>query len=270
MKCGTLDIESIQATLNSRRIGQRIEFKAETSSTNDEAWLYADEDAFDGLVVFAEAQTAGRGRRGRIWQSHRGASLLLSIGISGQKHSIAGDWLSIIAAIAVHETISKFSDTRPTIKWPNDVLVCGRKISGVLVESRQSQSETRNHVVGIGINCLQHQGHFDGPLANSATSLELLSHRPIDRSAVAIHLLHALDQRLAHPETLNQESLRSDWLSKADALGARVTLEHNSQQHTGTIIDLDPTAALVLQLDEGGIRAFNAADTSLVSTEYGS
>ncbi len=270
MTAGHLNIDQIRTATGHSHIGQRIEYKAETSSTNDEAWLYADTDSFDGLVVFADAQTAGRGRRGRIWQSHRGASLLLSVGISGHENPLAGDWLSIITVIAVHETISRFCDTRPTIKWPNDVLADGRKLSGILIESRQNQSGARVHVLGIGINCLQHQGHFDGPLATSATSLELLSRHPIDRTAVAIHLLHALDQRLACPESLNQQTLRNDWLAKADALGARVTLEHNGQQHSGTIVDLDPTAALVLQLDEGGIRAFNAADTSLVSMEYGS
>ncbi len=267
MTAGNMNIDLIRATPGLHRVGQRIEYKSITTSTNDEVWKHADTDVFDGLVVFTEAQTAGRGRRGRTWHSPRGASLLLSLGISGQDNPIAGEWLSIIAAIAIYDTIARFIEHRPTIKWPNDVLVNGRKISGILVESRQNQTGTRNHVVGIGINCLQQHGHFDGPLAATATSLDLSSHHPIDRTAVAIQLLQVLDRRLTHPELLNQQALRHDWLAGANMLGTRITLECDGQQHSGTVIDLDPTAALVLQLDEGGIRAFNASDTSLVSTE---
>jgi len=267
MKSGTLNINLIQEAMKGGYIGKHIDFKTDTTSTNDEVWSFAQTDTFDGLVVFADAQSAGRGRRGRLWQSPRGASLLLSLGISGQDHAMSGEWLSIVMAIAVHETVARSGGIRPTIKWPNDVLVNGQKLSGILVESRQNQTGSRDHVVGIGINCLQHRGHFSGPLADTATSLELLSCHPIDRTAVAIHLLQAINKRLSRPETLTHQKLRSEWLNRTNTLGARVVLEREGRRYSGTVIDLDPMAALVLQLDEGGIRAFNAANTSLVSTE---
>ena len=251
-----------------RRVGRRIECVTSTSSTNDEAWRRIDADGADGIVILAEHQSSGRGRLGRTWVSPRGASLLCSVGIVGAPvevtaGGITGGEIGLLTAVAVCEAVADRTELIPTIKWPNDILVADRKLGGVLVEARGLQNGRPAYVVGIGINCLQQAGHFTGDLALTATSLEVESRQPIDRSALAISLLRTLDRWLAAPEAWEYADLRRAWSRWFHSIGRRVALRHADQIHSGTILDVDPHAALVVQLDEGGIRKFNAADTTV-------
>jgi BirA family biotin operon repressor/biotin-[acetyl-CoA-carboxylase] ligase len=176
----------------------------------------------------------------------------------------SGGELALIAAVAAHSAILACTDVVPVVKWPNDLLVRGRKIAGILIESRIVQEEVPAFVVGIGINCLQHRAHLPEELAQTATSLELESRQAIDRTTLAIALLSELNCWLKSPRSWSYTELRDQWLARAEPVGTRVELEQAGRIFKGTIIDLDPTAALVVRLDEGGIRAFNAASTTIV------
>ncbi|UCE62264.1 MAG: biotin--[acetyl-CoA-carboxylase] ligase [Phycisphaerales bacterium] len=259
-----LDIANIQRTLDTRRVGRRIEHLESTTSTNDAAWAQIDLGGADGLVVFAEHQSAGRGRFGRKWESPKGASLLCSVAIVDTSDEISGGELSLLSAVAVRDAIARCSEVVPTIKWPNDLLVLRRKLGGILVESRANGGGGRVYVVGIGINCLQQRGHISPDLIDRATSLELESKQKIDRNELAAAVLAELDGWLADPGGWTYEKLHRDWLLRAEPLGWRVRLQHAGKIHSGSVVDIDPNAALVVQLDEGGIRAFNVADTTVV------
>ena len=262
---GVLQIERIRQALAPQRIGRRIEHLTSTPSTNDAAWGMIDTvDEPDGLVVFAEHQSAGRGRFGRRWESPRGAGLLGSTILIDKTRSWPGGELSLLAAIAVRDAIIACTDVVPVIKWPNDLLVAGRKLSGILIESRVFRENLTAYVVGIGINCLQQRNHLATELADTATSLELESRYPIDRTVLAIALLSELDRWLGCPDPVRGTDLRREWLARAEPLGVRIHLEHAGTVFSGSVIDLDPTAALLVQLDEGGVRAFNAGDTTVV------
>ena len=221
-------------------------------------------DGADGLVVFTEHQSAGRGRFGRTWESPRGASLLCSIALIEESKERSSGELALIAAVAAHSAVVSCTDVVPTIKWPNDLLVGGRKLGGILIEARILRGDVPAYVMGIGLNCLQHRGHLSPGLAQIATSLELESHHVIDRTALAISLLSELDLWLVSPRSWSYTELRDQWLARAQAVGARVHLEQAGKVYHGAVIDLDPTAALVVRLDEGGVRAFNAANTTIV------
>ena len=218
----------------------------------------------DGLVIFAEYQSAGRGRLGSRWESPRGASILCSVAVVDQARELDGGELSLLAAVAARDAVASCTEIVPTIKWPNDLLVSGRKLGGILVEARVYHNEVRAYVVGIGINCLQQKGHIPMALSGKATSLELESRQAIDRDAVAIALLQELDRWLAAPGDWTCDALRREWLARCEPMGRRVLLRHGGKVYSGSMVDIDPTAALVVQLDEGGIRAFNAADTTIV------
>ncbi len=265
MQTGTLDTERIRATLRTRRIGRRIEYVDSTTSTNDEAWHFADDDHADGLAVFAEHQTAGRGRLGRSWHSPRGASLLCSILLLDSRGTWNGGELGLVAAVAACDAVAGATDVKPAIKWPNDLTVEGRKLGGILIESRVRHDGLRAFVMGIGINCLQHRGHLEPDLSESATSLELESTRPVDRTGVAVALLDELDRWLAHDESFDDGQLRHAWLARAGSIGRQVRLRHGGRIYTGSIVDIDPRAALVVRLDDGGVRAFDAATTSILT-----
>jgi BirA family biotin operon repressor/biotin-[acetyl-CoA-carboxylase] ligase len=177
-----------------RRIGQRIIVLDRTSSTNDDSWRMAESEPSDGLVIFAESQSAGRGRRGAKWYGGRSQSLLLSCVLSGQDESFYRT-ASAMAAQAVAETVAAVTGLEPRIKRPNDVLLQGRKISGVLVETRRIGGRLVG-VLGIGLNCHQTQECFPPELHYAAGSLLSESGRQFDRLILARRLLRRLDQWL--------------------------------------------------------------------------
>ena len=266
MHAGLLAIHELRKSLCGRRIGRQIRYLPTTDSTNDEVWRLLDDQSAsvdqDGCVVFAEHQTAGRGRLGRSWHAPRGASLLMSIGLLDDSLG-SGPELGLIAAVCIWEALTEMTDLRPLIKWPNDILVGDRKLAGVLVESRLLRDGRQGHVIGLGVNCLQHSGHFPAELMGQATSIELESSRPVDRTGLAVALLAHLDRWLARPRTWHEGELRAAWLARANAPGCHVVLTSRGRSYSGTIIDVDPVAALIVRLDNGDVCCFNAADTSL-------
>jgi len=129
-----LDPDKIKANLKTKRIGGKILVYDSTSSTNDIAAEYARNRQNDGLVIFAEEQTAGRGRAGNQWLSGRADSILCSIVLTENK--LSAELLSLTCAVAVAETIGTTGRSLAKIKWPNDIMLNGKKVAGILLESR--------------------------------------------------------------------------------------------------------------------------------------
>lgn len=268
MSAGVLQLDRLQAARRTTRVGRRIDYVESTTSTNDEAWQRINDEHADGLVIFTEYQTAGRGRLGREWQSPRGASLLVSLVLVEEEGDPSGDQLVLLTSVAAVDTIAACTDVVATIKWPNDLYASGRKLGGILIESRIRHDGRRASVIGIGLNCLHHRGHLAGDLAETATSLELESSCAIDRTAVAAALLEKLDAWLAEPGTWSTAELVHAWLARAEPMGHRVSLRYRGEVFSGTMMDLDPSAALVLRLDDGSVRAFDAAGTTTVERPF--
>ena len=266
-----LDITHIRNSLDTERIGKRIEYLSETTSTNDEAWRLVASDTQDlprdGLVVLAEHQTAGRGRLGRAWHSPRGASLLCSIVVTDRDGRFRGDEVVLLCAVATCDAVAKATSVNPHIKWPNDIIVNERKLAGILIESKSIADEGRTFVCGIGINCLQQHGHLAPDLTATATSLELESALPVDRTRVAWNLLTEFDTWLGAVESEGIEVLRQAWLRRCEPMGRHIRLRCRGEIYSGTTVDVDPSAALVVQLDSGHRRAFSAADTTILACD---
>ncbi|MFQ6048616.1 MAG: biotin--[acetyl-CoA-carboxylase] ligase [Phycisphaerae bacterium] len=272
-----LDVQQISARLPVRRVGRQIRLLTETTSTNDEAFQAADQLANDGLTIFAEYQTKGRGRLGRSWLSPRGASILCSVLLFEPDRPAWQGRLVLISAVAVCDAIRATTNLEPVIRWPNDVLVSGRKLGGILVESRATgiwpaqaghapiSAPMRAFVVGVGINCFQSPAHFPPELRHQATSLEIESGQPICRVELARQLLAELDGWLAESESLDQERLLQAWLDRAEPLGQRVRLEHAGRSYLGTTVQIEPTGALVVELESGSREVFDPATTALVA-----
>lgn len=183
--------------------------------------------------------------------------------------------MGLAAAVACCEAIARATGVRVQIKWPNDLVFEGRKLGGILVESRRggggpaprgprSAAAPAAYVVGLGINCLQHRRHFPMELRDRATSLDLIAAGPIDRCALARAVLAELDRWYADLSVWTGQELRRAWLNWAASLGGRIRLHHAGRLYTGHVIDLDPTASLVVQLEQGARRLFDAASTTIV------
>jgi BirA family biotin operon repressor/biotin-[acetyl-CoA-carboxylase] ligase len=184
---GRLCPDQIEWELGTSRIGRRIAVWDRVPSTNDLAARAGSSRANDGLVVLAEEQSAGRGRRGRTWSAPARSSILLSVLIFPDGLLDDPGWLTALGAVAVAEAVAEATGSDARIKWPNDVRVERRKVAGILVERGPGA------VVGIGLNVNVAAGDFPPELAESATSMLRLAGRRFDRSEIARLLLRRLD-----------------------------------------------------------------------------
>ena len=189
-----LSAAKLCAGLGQCPIAREIIVLDETTSTNDVVLQMAHEGASEGLVVFAEHQTAGRGQRGNAWESSAGKGLLCSIllrpNVAVHDSARLVDW----AVKGIAWTIESACFCTATIKPPNDIYIDGRKVAGVLVEMRAQPGAPHLAVVGIGVNVNQTLDHLPEELRERAISLAIVLGRPIERNTLAIALLRNLDQ----------------------------------------------------------------------------
>lgn len=184
----------LQAQLGRVVIGREIVVLETTTSTNDSILNMTTRETNEGLVVFAEHQSAGRGQRGNRWESaaHKGLwfSILLRPKIVIDQSARLTAWLAQTVASTIENELS----LRPIIKAPNDVHVNGRKVAGVLVEMRAQEKAPYFAIAGVGINVHQAPEDFSDELRSRATSLAMALDRPVDRQEFAIALLRNLDR----------------------------------------------------------------------------
>jgi BirA family biotin operon repressor/biotin-[acetyl-CoA-carboxylase] ligase len=185
--------DRIQADLGTMVIGQEIMVLEQTGSTNDAVLQIMEPDSTEGLVVFAEHQTAGRGQRGNRWESAAGKGLWFSILLRPMIDVTSSPQLTIWATQAISEVVQTEFMVKPTIKLPNDVQIDGRKVAGVLVEMRAQERAPHVAIVGIGINVNQGLRDFPEELQSRAISLAMALGRQIDRQKFAVALLRNLD-----------------------------------------------------------------------------
>jgi BirA family biotin operon repressor/biotin-[acetyl-CoA-carboxylase] ligase len=219
-------------------------------STQSVAFALAERGAVDRTVVVADAQSAGRGRRGRAWQAPAGTSLLVSILVRPRLPQALLPTLSPTTAVAASDAIRRVTGVDPRVKWPNDVLVGGRKIAGILLESRMapsarpdvSEPAAATVVIGLGINLGQRE--FPPELASRATSVALEGARVPDRETMLVALLEEFDAWRARLEGEGFEPVRERWRRLSDTLGRRVTIDAVS----GVAVDLDTDGALLIDV----------------------
>jgi len=260
-----LDAAELLRGLNTRRVGREIIVLPEVDSTNTfvlDCVAAERGRSADGTVVFAEYQSAGRGRQGRTWDSPRGASLLFTVLLWEEESKLSHAQVVMNAALAVVEGVEEASEVEPVVRWPNDIHVGKRKLAGILVETRLLQPPRRAVALGIGLNCLQHAAHFPPELRDKATSLELECAHAVDRGAVAQALLRALDRRFAVVGAASDDVLARAWRERSDDIGARGTFWAAGREYTGWIVDVHPVNGLVLQLDAGGRLHFDPLTTN--------
>ena len=222
-------------------------------STQGTIFDLAGQGASDRTVVVADYQAAGRGRRGRAWDAPAGTSLLTSILVRPRATPERWGGYSLVSALAVADALACVAGLGARLKWPNDVLVGGRKIAGILLESRMPAAGgpgTAGAVgviaVGIGVNLGQRA--FPAGLAARATSVLLETGKMVERDAALAALLEAFDGWRAQLERDGLAPVRARWLALADTIGRRVSVDGV----TGVAVDLDADGALVLEV--GGRR----------------
>jgi len=257
-----LSSELISCGLGTRRIGRQVLVYETTDSTNNVAWQYVGEPGYDGLAVFAEEQRAGRGRLGHPWLAPKGSSILGSI-LLQDAAGVSSAALSLLAGLATATALESVG-VHARIKWPNDVTVGGQKLAGTMVEARSARAG-RRYVLGIGVNCQQQAEDWPTEWRQSATSLRQVCGQETDRVHVAQQLLRELERWLAAVEQGGAALLHEAWLARCDDVGRRLILLHDGKRFTGRVVDVSPERGLLLQLDAGPVRVFDAATTTVLN-----
>lgn len=251
--------EAIQDGLNTKLIGREIVFFAETDSTNHRAALLAEQGSADGTVVVAEAQSAGKGRLGRRWTSPAGVNLYLSIILRPAIAPRAAPLLTFLSSLATARTIELESGLRPTVKWPNDVLLDGCKVAGLLNEMNAETERVNYVILGIGVNLNMKQEQFPDDLRYPATSLALALQHPVDRLRFCRRLLEEIDLLYRdYPD--GQEAILEGWLAYFDLLGEKVAIEEPSRTIVGVVTGVAADGALLLTLENGTSERILAGD----------
>ena len=257
----TFDRDAFTRALTTRRVGRRLIARATVESTNDVAWDAIAEGMPDGTVVVADTQTRGRGRAGRSWHTAPGRGLALSVALHPGCDLRRHGTLPLAAGLALAEALESLGG-KPRLKWPNDLLIGDRKVSGILCESRRRAGGGDAVVIGVGVNVAQRAADFPGELAAAATSLALEG-VATTREAVAAAFLNALEPLWhAHAEG-DGDAVVGLWSRRADFWGRPVSVRTPSGEVTGVARALDPDGGLVLTLASGVETTVLAGDLEL-------
>lgn len=254
----------IAAGLKAKRIGQKLVCFRETGSTNEVAFKLAEEGAEDGTVVMAEAQLRGKGRLGRRWESPTGVNLYCSVILRPPILPTQAAQLTFLSAVAVARAVAEITTLQPFIKWPNDVLINGRKVAGLLNEMSAETEKVNFVVLGIGVNINMERGQFPHDLRHPASSLLLEAGKAISRPDFVRALLENLDALYETYLVRGYESIRAEWLERCDIGGRKVKVSFQEKEVVGVVAGIDDYGALLLRLSDGRIEKVLAGDVTIL------
>lgn len=235
--------------------GWRVLHEPSVGSTNDLARVAAGRGWPDRSVFVADYQTEGRGRHGRSWRCPPRAGLLTSVLL--RRRELPPQTYTMLASVAACEAAERLLSVEPLVKWPNDVVIRGRKTAGILAEASDDGRE-RVMVIGMGINVNLDEADLDG-LPN-ATSLALEAGYPVHRGELLVLILERLDAWLALPTDRLAAGLWAAWNERLWGRDQMVRLSDASQEIVGTVLGADPDGALVIRTTDGEQRRVIAGE----------
>ncbi|GDY20479.1 bifunctional ligase/repressor BirA [Verrucomicrobiota bacterium] len=265
--CGVPDLLHADDLLSrlgpTRVIGRDIRVFQETSSTNDVVDKLARDGVPEGVVVFAESQTRGRGRLGRKWLSPAGRGLWFSVLLRPNLRPQAATQMTIATALAVARAIQQQTGLLPGIKWPNDILLQGRKTAGILTELSAELDHIKYLVLGIGVDVNLAAHEFPADLRKLATSLRIEAGRTLNRADLAIAILRALDDDYARITSGQFEAVANEWAERCTTLGQPVTIHIGDRRLHGRAEALDEDGALLLRTEHGRLERVIGGDVTM-------
>ena len=249
--------QMLRAGLYTAIVGRSVRFYQSTPSTMDDAAQWARDGAEEGAVVVAETQTASRGRQGRRWVSDAGN---LYFSVLFRPDAAALPLLSPLAGVAVARAVRRVAGLYPTIKWPNDIIIDGRKVAGILAESALSGSRIDYAIVGVGVNIALDVSAAP-EIAGTAASLNRLAGAEVDRAELLRRILQYMDA--LYLDLHRRRSPIPEWRRWLDTIGRRVTVAHYDTAQTGLAEDIDDAGNLILRTDAGNLLTLAAGDITL-------
>ena len=244
-------------------IGRDIQVFEKTTSTNDVIEKLARDGVREGAVVFAESQTKGRGRLGRVWLSPARKGLWFSILLRPELRPQAATQLTIASATALRRAIQAVTRLSPEIKWPNDLLIGGKKVAGILTEMSAEVDRVRHIILGIGVDVNLAPNEFPAELRKIATSLRIEAGEEISRSELATAILRELDVDYARIGAGKFSQVADEWEAGCATIGKNVSVQTGVQRIRGRAEALDDDGALLVRTEHGHLERVIGGDVTL-------
>jgi BirA family biotin operon repressor/biotin-[acetyl-CoA-carboxylase] ligase len=253
----------LRPLLNTHDLGRELHCYEEIGSTSDRAKELAAEGAEHGEVVIAEAQTAGRGRRGRSWISPPRKNLYFSAVLRPELSPERAPELTLVASVAICDALRQ-AGVEAGIKWPNDLIASEKKIAGILTELAADPDRVQWVVIGVGVNVNAREDDFPPELRGEVTSVAIERGGPAPRALFAAACLTALEDWLDRHAENGFDEVRRAWRERSVTLGRRVVVRTDDREIEGKAEDLDDRGALLVRGDDGTIDRFVAGDVTLL------
>ena len=260
-----LSEEEVREKLGSAIIGRRLVCLCETASTNADAFRQAEEGAAEGTVIIADSQSGGKGRMGRVWSSPPGINLYCSVVLRPTIKPYQAPQLTFLSAVAVARAIELTTALKPEIKWPNDVLIQGRKVAGLLNEMSAETDGINFVILGIGVNLNMTAAQFPVDLRTPATSLLLEQERPVGRAQFAATMLNELDRLYDEFLTHGFGPVRDEWQQRCNANGHEVSVSDGAAETMrGLFNGIDVDGAMLVRLPGGSVERILSGDVRVI------
>ncbi len=258
-------LNEIREGLGTEVFGKRdIAYFNETDSTNLRAKDLAEQGAPEGTVVIAESQTQGRGRRGRAWFSPAGEGIYVSVILRPALSANEVARLTLLTAVAVAETLLSLTPLGVRIKWPNDIMLKGKKLAGILTQVSTEMDTVDYVVVGLGLNVNTPKSGFPRSLRDKATSVRIETGEPFPRIGLLRLYLERFEDCYGTFKTAGFKPILERWRALSDIIGRRVRVDLLTHRYTGEVLEIDQDGVLILRDHEGALQRVVSADVTLL------
>jgi BirA family biotin operon repressor/biotin-[acetyl-CoA-carboxylase] ligase len=241
--------------------GRKVLHRETVDSTNLLAFKLALSGEPEGACVVAESQGAGKGRLGRRWFSPVGKNLYISVILRPDIHPSSVYPITFLSSLAVYDTIEELTGIKPSLKWPNDVLVNGKKICGTLIELSTEADMVRFVIVGIGFNINMQYGEIDEEIQNKATSLLIETKKVYERALVCGILLNHLEKHYRYFRQYGSQGTCGAWEERAAIKGKTLEINQMGESYKGIAEGIDRDGAMLLNVD-GEVKKIIAGDVN--------
>ncbi len=255
----------LRKSLAGKLIGHKLYYFPQTGSTNDDAFRLGVEGLPEGTVVLADSQTKGKGRMARIWHSPAGSNIYTSLILRPDLQPADAPQISLVAGVAVAELLEQHCSGRVELKWPNDVLIAGKKICGILAQMKTAGEDVDFVVVGIGINVNIRPNQFPMEMRDIVISLSSETGREINRHDLIISLYENFAKWYKKLLQNGFAAIKERWLDLAPMIGHDVQIMFQNEKIIGKALDLADDGSLIILTPDNEKLKISAGDATILN-----
>jgi BirA family biotin operon repressor/biotin-[acetyl-CoA-carboxylase] ligase len=250
----------VLSQLETSRLGHRIHYEETVTSTQEIAHKLANDSDQEGVVVLAEEQLKGRGRLGRPWHSPKGSGIWMSLVLKPQIAPQKAPQLTLLAAVGVVQALHKVTGLQAEIKWPNDLLINGRKVVGILTELQAEADRVHSVIIGMGINVNLEQDQFPSELQSTATSISHEVGHTVTRAKLICAILYEIEKLYDSYLENGFHVIKLLWESYAASIGKRIHVRTLTDEFDGLALGISEEGVLLVEDDAGKVHRIFSAD----------